>query len=81
MVLVAPGFQRVKLISNMNITETRLPQDGAIKGRIEGKDLDMRVSALPTNEGEKVVIRILDFTKSLTGMDSLGFSEKNYKLV
>ena len=72
---------RVKLISNMNITETRLPQDGAIKGRIEGKDLDMRVSALPTNEGEKVVIRILDFTKSLTGMDSLGFSEKNFKLV
>lgn len=72
---------RVKLISNMNITETRLPQDGAIKGRIEGKDLDMRVSALPTNEGEKVVIRILDFTKSLTGMDSLGFSKKNYKLV
>ena len=72
---------RVKLISNMNITETRLPQDGAIKGRIEGRDLDMRVSALPTNEGEKVVIRILDFTKSLTGMDSLGFSPKNYKLV
>ncbi len=72
---------RVKLISNMNITETRLPQDGAIKGRIEGKDLDMRVSALPTNEGEKVVIRILDFTKSLTGMDSLGFSPKNLQLV
>lgn len=72
---------RVKLISNMNITETRLPQDGAIKGRIEGRDLDMRVSALPTNEGEKVVIRILDFTKSLTGMDSLGFSPKNFKLV
>lgn len=72
---------RIKLISNMNITETRLPQDGAIKGRIEGRDLDMRVSALPTNEGEKVVIRILDFTKSLTGMDSLGFSKKNFKLV
>lgn len=72
---------RVKLISNMNITETRLPQDGAIKGRIEGRDLDMRVSALPTNEGEKVVIRILDFTKSLTGMDSLGFSPRNFQLV
>jgi type IV pilus assembly protein PilB len=72
---------RVKLISNMNITETRLPQDGAIKGRIEGKDLDMRVSALPTNEGEKIVIRILDFTKSLTGMESLGFSNRNFKLV
>ena len=51
---------RVKLISNMNITETRLPQDGAIKGRIDGMDIDMRVSALPTNEGEKVGIGVLD---------------------
>ena len=72
---------RVKLISNMNITETRLPQDGAIKGRIEGKYLDMRVSVLPTNEGEKVVIRILDFTKSLNGIYSLGFLEDNMRLV
>ena len=72
---------RVKLISNMNITETRLPQDGAIKGRIEGKDLDMRVSVLPTNEGEKVVIRILDYSKSLSGIASLGFSQKNFNLL
>ena len=72
---------RIKLISNMNITETRLPQDGAIKGRIENRDLDMRVSVLPTNEGEKVVIRILDFTKSLDGIHSLGFSDKNMALV
>lgn len=72
---------RVKLISNMNITETRLPQDGAIKGKIEDKYLDMRVSVLPTNEGEKVVIRILDFTKSLDGIYSLGFSNTNMKLV
>ena len=72
---------RVKLISNMNITETRLPQDGAIKGNIEGRDLDMRVSVLPTNEGEKVVIRILDYSKSLSGIGSLGFSEKNFNLL
>ena len=72
---------RVKLISNMNITETRLPQDGAIKGRIEGKDLDMRVSVLPTNEGEKVVIRVLDYSKSLNGIESLGFSPKNFELL
>ena len=72
---------RVKLISNMNITETRLPQDGSIKGRIEDRDLDMRVSVLPTNEGEKVVIRILDFSKSLSGIASLGFSEKNFDLL
>ena len=54
---------RIKLISNMNITESRLPQDGAIKGSINGIDLDMRVSTLNTNLGEKVVIRILDYTK------------------
>lgn len=72
---------RVKLISNMNITETRLPQDGAIKGRIEGRDLDMRVSVLPTNEGEKVVIRILDYSKSLSGIASLGFSKPNLELL
>lgn len=69
---------RIKLMSGMNITETRLPQDGAIKGRINGMDLDMRVSALPTIFGEKIVIRILDFTKSTTGIESLGFSDKNF---
>ncbi|MDD6879326.1 MAG: GspE/PulE family protein [bacterium] len=72
---------RVKLISNMNITETRLPQDGNIRGNIEGRDLDMRVSVLPTNEGEKVVIRILDYSKSLDGIESLGFSDKNFELL
>ncbi len=69
---------RIKLISNMNITESRLPQDGAIKGRIDGTDLDMRVSVLPTNEGEKVVIRILDFTKSTGGVETLDFSPQNF---
>jgi len=68
---------RVKLISKMNITETRLPQDGAIKGLINGKDLDMRVASLPTNEGEKIVIRLLDFSNSLAGLESLHFSESN----
>ena len=46
---------RIKLISNMNITESRLPQDGAIKGNINGINLDMRVSSLTTNLGEKIV--------------------------
>lgn len=68
---------RIKLISNMNITESRLPQDGAIKGRIDGVDLDMRVSVLPTNEGEKVVVRILDFNKSTGGVDTLDFTPSN----
>ena len=68
---------RLKLLANMNITESRLPQDGAIKGNFGGTYLDMRVSCLPLNEGEKIVIRILDYTRSLQGLDSLGFNEQN----
>lgn len=68
---------RLKLMSGMNITESRLPQDGAIKGNFGGKNLDMRSSCLPTNEGEKIVIRILDYTRSLNGLEDLGFSPSN----
>lgn len=72
---------RLKLLANMNITESRLPQDGAIKGKFGNFDLDMRVSCLPTNEGEKIVIRILDYTRSLQGLDHLGFSDENLKRI
>ncbi len=70
---------RIKLIANMNITESRLPQDGSIKGTIKGINLETRVSTLPTNEGEKCVIRILDYSRSLEGLDALGFNEDNFK--
>ena len=72
---------RLKLLSNMNITESRLPQDGAIKGQFGDTYLDMRVSCLPVNEGEKIVIRILDYTRSLQGLDSLGFHENNLEKI
>ena len=72
---------RLKLLANMNITESRLPQDGAIKGVFGGQYLDMRVSSLPLNYGEKVVIRILDYTRSLQGIDSLGFHPSNLEKV
>ena len=72
---------RIKLLSNMNITESRLPQDGAIKGNINGVNLDMRVSTLATNLGEKIVIRILDYTQSANGLESLGFSPENLEKV
>lgn len=72
---------RIKIISGMNITETRLPQDGAIKTTLEGLDLDMRVSSLPTKKGEKIVIRILDYSRSLKGIEYLFFSEENYKKI
>ena len=72
---------RLKLLANMNITETRLPQDGAIKGQFGDTYLDMRVACLPTNQGEKIVIRILDYTRSLQGIDSLGFHPKNLEKI
>ena len=72
---------RLKLLANMNITESRLPQDGAIKGTFGDTYLDMRVSALPLNEGEKIVIRILDYSRSLQGVDTLGFHPKNLEKV
>ena len=72
---------RLKLLANMNITESRLPQDGAIKGNFGDQYLDMRVSSLPLNEGEKIVIRILDYSRSLEGIDTLGFHPKNLEKV
>ena len=72
---------RVKILAGMNITETRLPQDGAIKQTIQDMPLDLRVSALPTKEGEKVVIRILDYSMSIAGLETLGLSQDNLKKV
>ena len=72
---------RIKIIGGMNITESRLPQDGSIKIKIRDINLDLRVSSLPTSLGEKVVIRILDYSRSMTGLESLDLSEQNYKKV
>lgn len=72
---------RIKLLSGMNITETRLPQDGAIKTVLKGRNLDLRVSSLPTKKGEKIVIRILDYSMSVKGIEYLYFSEVNYRKI
>ncbi len=72
---------RLKIMANMNITESRLPQDGAIKGNFGDQYLDMRVSALPLNLGEKIVIRILDYSRSLEGIDTLGFHPNNLEKI
>lgn len=77
----SPLITRIKIISGMNITESRLPQDGAIKNVLEGTNLDLRVSTLPTVYGEKVVIRILDYSMSTDGLESLGFSQINLNKV
>ena len=72
---------RIKIISGMNITESRIPQDGAIKNSLENTDVDLRVSCLPTNLGEKIVIRILDYKMSSEGIENLNFSKKNLEKV
>lgn len=72
---------RIKIISGMNITETRLPQDGAIKNLTDQVDLDLRVSSLPIVDGEKIVIRILNYTMSSSGLENLGLSEKNLEKI
>ena len=72
---------RIKIMAGMNITETRLPQDGGIKDTINNRDLDLRVSSLPTKRGEKIVIRILDYSMSLKGIEYLYFSETNYNKI
>ena len=72
---------RIKIIAGMNITESRVPQDGAIKMQVDGTDLDLRVSTLPIVYGEKVVIRLLDYSANLSTLDTLGFSERNLELV
>ena len=68
---------RIKIIAGMNITESRTPQDGAIRTELDNKTIDLRVSCLPTNMGEKIVIRIMDYSMSAKGIESLDFSQDN----
>ncbi|MFA5388915.1 MAG: GspE/PulE family protein [Candidatus Omnitrophota bacterium] len=65
---------RLKIMSGMNITESRMPQDGRFKVRLQKKEVDFRVSMLPTSFGGKVVLRALDKSNLSIGLDSLGFS-------
>ena len=63
---------RIKIMANMGIDEKRLPQDGRIKLKVLGRDIDLRVSTLPSNHGESVVMRILDRESLLLGLPQLG---------
>ena len=72
---------RIKIIAGMNITESRVPQDGAIKLKIDGNDLDLRVSSLPIVYGEKIVIRLLDYSDTLSKLEALGFSDTNLQKI
>ena len=72
---------RVKIISGMNITESRVPQDGAIRTELANKTIDLRVSCLPTNMGEKIGVRIMDYSMSAAGIEALDFNKKNLEKV
>ena len=71
-------ISRVKIMARMDIAEKRLPQDGRIEIRIADKNVDIRVSTLPTSFGERVVMRLLDKSSSLVPLEELGFSKEDY---
>ena len=73
--LALPVISRVKVMANMNIAERRLPQDGRIKKNIAGRSIDLRVSTLPTQFGESVVLRVLDRATVNLDLESLGMPD------
>ncbi|MFV0481397.1 MAG: GspE/PulE family protein [Campylobacteraceae bacterium] len=74
-----PLASRMKLLSNMDIAEKRKPQDGRFSATILGKEFDFRISALPTLFGESIVLRILDKSKVMIKLESLGMHPENYE--
>ena len=72
---------RVKIMAALNIAEKRLPQDGRIRSKIAGKDIDIRVSTIPTSRGgERIVMRLLDKSSVLLDLADLGFAPRDYAL-
>jgi type IV pilus assembly protein PilB len=72
---------RIKILSNLKLDETRIPQDGRFSAKIEGRDIDFRVSTFPTTLGEKVAIRVLDPRVGLKKFEELGLSGRNYEVI
>ncbi len=68
---------RIKVMGTLDIAEKRLPQDGRIKIKIAGKDIDLRLSTVPTNHGERLVMRILEQSSTVLRLDQLGFSPES----
>jgi general secretion pathway protein E len=70
---------RVKIMAGLNIAEKRLPQDGRIRIKVAGKDIDIRVSTVPTTYGERVVMRLLDRSSVMKELSELGFSKRDFE--
>ena len=79
--LLQPVVSRIKILSNLKIDETRIPQDGRFRTLIYGKEIDFRVSTFPTPLGEKAAIRILDPSVGLKGLYELGLERDNLEIV
>ncbi|MBT8006487.1 MAG: type II secretion system ATPase GspE [Gammaproteobacteria bacterium] len=71
----APLMSRIKVMSNLNIAEKRLPQDGSMRVNVAQREVDVRVSVLPTAHGERIVMRLLDKEEQLTRIDQLGLAQ------
>ncbi|MDD5145528.1 MAG: GspE/PulE family protein [Candidatus Pacebacteria bacterium] len=72
---------RIKILSNLKIDETRIPQDGRFSTKVDDKEIDFRVSTFPTALGEKVALRILDPAEGLKSFEDLGLEGRNFKVV
>ena len=68
---------RIKIMANLDISEKRIPQDGRTRLIIDGREIDFRISTLPSIHGEKIVLRILDRTNAIMSLEKLGFSPTN----
>jgi type IV pilus assembly protein PilB len=79
--LALPVISRVKVLANMNIAERRLPQDGRIQKHIAGRNIDLRVSTLPTQFGESLVLRVLDRTTVNLELEALGLPDYIYNFL
>ena len=77
--LLGPIISRLKIMGGIDIAEKRRPQDGRIKVHVAGKDIDLRVSVLPTNHGQSIVMRILDRDNIKVSLRDLGFGEEDFR--
>jgi general secretion pathway protein E len=71
----------VKIMAGLNIAEKRLPQDGRIRRKIAGKEVDMRVATVPTAHGERITIRLLDRSSVLLSLDSIGMGPDTSRII
>jgi general secretion pathway protein E len=74
-------ISRVKIMAGLNIAEKRLPQDGRLRTKVAGRDIDVRVSVVPTAFGERIVLRLLDRSSTLLGLEELGLNGRNLERV